>query len=1108
MDSSSEESPEQGFAGLRDLMRHRRPHLFSDTVRDSAPAIAREILDYQLESLTYRKQEYQFEHFARLLAERVICPNLVVQTGPTGGGDGKVDTETYPVAEEIAERWYGGETGAHGERWAFAFSAMQDWERKVRKDVASIAGTDRGYARIIFITSRYATARKSSAKQDQLTREFGIPVTIHDRGWILDQVYKNGWTALAVEALGLGAQRDTPVERLGPLDAARIRELEDLDARIGDPNRYRGANYSLAEDCLISALLARGLERDRTEVEGRFARARRIADKIGIAEQRCRILYLEAWTAHWWFEDRAKLIENYALIEPLIAGSLHCDEVDKLLTLWQLLAGGCRQGDLDAAEIELEAKRLRLVAEFERLAGDERRRNNALQAKFSLGIMAAHGALVGGDLEELDRIWAGLTLLVGEADHLISFPFDEIFSLVEDLGEFFPHSDEYERLLDAFTPMIAERRSNSAAGLAQARRGLQKLEKEQWEEAVRLLGLASTRLAKDEEIKAFIAVMVGLSTAYRALGLPWAARTSLLIAVDRSFAVMLAEGDIPASLLTALHDLMAVEIELGRLPQTLAAWKYLATMSDQFEMDDEDRTDLHRDFHLLARLLGHMMLNATVQQFASLERMPDELEAMGLPVAALMLLWGLGHEDIVRTRYLPPEGADSDIEKLFLDEREAPVIKSIRKPIVIGDEARLTLTSRVLGCEFRFDIPNEPDAIRIAEAAAGAFEAFLATSLNEEVYAYLEYLRFEVRLGASESFETLWHDYDAERWAELRIPERADYSSARAANAFSVWLWELVGETIGRVFHSRRVKAWLDQIAGNEEAHSRAITFGNVPILSSSVFDEAPCHRFDHWEDPDAERYPMQRKTTWLSAQVEEAKTVKPQVSRAEGERPPFFNTDHSKIRTSSIIDLPLWDKAGWQGTGTALFPRLPPVLALGFRNVAMGVRIFEGWRLRFGTTDESDLIRIAIIRGLKQKRPAEYAVTISRSFEDFERDEQTLFTTLTRLNRMTPDTTENLDTFLAAFEEVGAYVLVPMDISAPLSARSFRLDLGIMKRKLDLRSAWEIGTDDFDSLVFQNDDDPVVPTGIADPPSRAAIAKMREWREKRGKVAQGSTFR
>ena len=93
----------------RELMRARHPDLFSDSVAESRPVLARPVFDHHLDTLTARKEEYQFEHFCRLIAEKEICPNLRIQTGPTGGGDSKVDSENYPVAKEISERWWIGE---------------------------------------------------------------------------------------------------------------------------------------------------------------------------------------------------------------------------------------------------------------------------------------------------------------------------------------------------------------------------------------------------------------------------------------------------------------------------------------------------------------------------------------------------------------------------------------------------------------------------------------------------------------------------------------------------------------------------------------------------------------------------------------------------------------------------------------------------------------------------------------------------------------------------------------------------------------------------------------------------------------------------------------
>ena len=66
----------------KELMRARHPDLFSDSEVEASPVLPKAVFEYHLDTLTSRKQEYEFEHFCRKLAEREVCPNLRVQTGP------------------------------------------------------------------------------------------------------------------------------------------------------------------------------------------------------------------------------------------------------------------------------------------------------------------------------------------------------------------------------------------------------------------------------------------------------------------------------------------------------------------------------------------------------------------------------------------------------------------------------------------------------------------------------------------------------------------------------------------------------------------------------------------------------------------------------------------------------------------------------------------------------------------------------------------------------------------------------------------------------------------------------------------------------------------
>ena len=175
-----------------DFMRARRPELFSDTQSAEESFLDRSFLEYFLEKLTSRSQEKDFEHFCRKIAEKELCPNLLPQTGPTGGGDSKVDSETYPVSDAISLLWYEGiGREAASERWAFAISAKQQWRPKVRSDVKSIIGTQRDYKLIYFISSQFIKDKDRANIEDELTSKYGLTVRVLDRTWILDKVFQN-----------------------------------------------------------------------------------------------------------------------------------------------------------------------------------------------------------------------------------------------------------------------------------------------------------------------------------------------------------------------------------------------------------------------------------------------------------------------------------------------------------------------------------------------------------------------------------------------------------------------------------------------------------------------------------------------------------------------------------------------------------------------------------------------------------------------------------------------------------------------------------------------------------------------------------------------------
>jgi hypothetical protein len=552
-------------------MRSRRPYLFSDSEIVSTPTLTRELLDHQLETLTNRKEENEFEHLCRRLAEKEICPNLRPQTGPTGGGDAKVDSETYPVSIEIVQSWYAGEEAAAHEMWAFAFSAKRDWRAKVRSDVKSIKSTGRPYRRIYFITNQYVRDKVRPEVEAELTKIAGCPVHIFDRTWILECVFNRDRVALAVETLNLDSMYLQTGRRAGPGDVQREAELAELDRQIEDAQRYRGVEYQLAQDCLDAALLARGLERPRTEVDGRFARAERIARDVNYTRQLLRIAYAKAWTAVWWHDDFAELNRVYDEVERFTRGSTYSADLRLVFNLWSMLLVGIRQGALTESDTRFQARTEALRAALKEIADDRSRPNNALEAKTDLLLMRLPQS---ADADEFDAVLGELKGVVDKIEGLGDYPAKPLADIIQVLGEVASDSPAYNELFEATLSLMERRSGEGSAGRALLERGFQLLDAERYYHAIRLLGRAQHKLVKYEYRRDFVMALAACGSAYEQAGLLWAARANFLAAATTASADFLEHGDITRPAMLATRQLAWLELQLGRVPAALQ-WAHL-----------------------------------------------------------------------------------------------------------------------------------------------------------------------------------------------------------------------------------------------------------------------------------------------------------------------------------------------------------------------------------------------------------------------------------------------------------------------------------------------------------------------------------------------------
>jgi hypothetical protein len=363
-----------------------------------------------------------------------------------GGGDAKVDIETYPVSQKIASRWYEGNPNASSERWGFAISAKEKWQPKINSDVKKIVETNRKYSLVYFITNQPVSSKKRAAKEDELTKKWRIKVKILDKTWIVEKVVQNNRWDIVFSTLEIDRPGMRCKKHHGPYDAERLLELEELDSLIADTDRYNHACYQLIEDSLQTALLARGLNRSREEIDGRFDRAERIARNQDAVRQLFRVLYHRAWTTYWWFDDFQELDRLYTSVEELVISSDSALDLEKLVNLWTsgrtwLLM---KKKPIDSGNWgkRTEALKQALMAH----AMDSTRRTNSLIAQTQLVLMDLNDSVLNRD--RLPKIWKLLTGILKQTDGLLDYHVDTLITIIQELGPAVDECAEYNDLLE------------------------------------------------------------------------------------------------------------------------------------------------------------------------------------------------------------------------------------------------------------------------------------------------------------------------------------------------------------------------------------------------------------------------------------------------------------------------------------------------------------------------------------------------------------------------------------------------------------------------------------------------------------------------------------
>ena len=162
-------------------------------------------------------------------------------------------------------------------------------------------------------------------------------------------------------------------------------------------------------------------------------------------------------------------------------------------------------------------------------------------------------------------------------------------------------------------------------------------------------------------------------------------------------------------------------------------------------------------------------------------------------------------------------------------------------------------------------------------------------------------------------------------------------------------------------------------------------------------------------------------------------------------------------------------------------YPDEPPYMFLLFKNREQGLSIFEDLLEQLTHVDESQKLRISVIRGIDRKNPAHYRIVLSENIK--KGGNAKLFTMIARIQTMEPNNDSSWMQFEASYKAFKSFRIAPAYRVKGELYPEVAYNLGISIKQIIIKQAWEISIDDIEQVAIYPEDKILVPENITDPP-------------------------
>ena len=1030
----------------KEFYKKIHPGLFSDSKTVKKGKLSEDYFSYYLESLTSQSKEKEFEDYCRKIIGVTICPNLLPQTGPTGGGDSKVDSETFPVSETIAESWLNGYGDlAHSERWAFAISAKKEWKSKFKSDVKKIIGTNteygRNYTKIFFVTNQFVSDKKRADAEDELRDEYEIDIRILDRTWLLENTFKNNNQILAIEAFRMSEDLLDVVEE-GSKDIQRKRRLKEINDELSDIENLKSARIvKLSEE---SVEILRELEVGKMTAIEVLERNIRFTKKYGHSQNYINALYDFCWTILWWYEDRDMYYEKYLEIE-----AIYKEQTDnytilkKLSTLWITLHLNHNEGNKIIDFMDTHTNLLK--NSFEMFIQDKENPKRARLARFDYQMMRLQNPELWNDVV---NEYLAILEDMRYNNNIDLFQLKKVLEM-----PILKSSPRYDELFEKLLDLLGEQSKNISSSQLLINRGDDYLENDAYT-SIKYYSRALSKLYQEESKIDLIKTLMKLGTTFERIGLMWSARSYYIRAYMDSFNLYFDEGTAIPGIFLTMRSLKKLELRLGRITYSLEMNELELHGLDLYPYKTNEEEELEK-YSYYDGLLAIYLLNLSMDNVDKINTLPDYLNHIGLNISAAAMKYKLGYYD---EDYVKVLGTNKDVDDFMNKLFNQPASIDFQKNLNTDDFSEIvTLRTKIIGCNVTIKSGRGRIKQEFGATLLAMLENIFATSVVDEFLPILRAFSIEILEEEGKSFSIDIQQSD--NIIKVIISQIDDLIEFENREIVFEKMHSIVAIFISQMLTFERDFQRFKTLFEEENALFRF--FNHSSTLDTFV---AYSKEFSFFSENRIE-YVNQRTVDVFKSNIEKEDSIT--VANIDQEETDadfnFSKVTHQNITTSDVIYVPLWNKASWKGLFVipANIMNSNPFVGLVFQNEE-GLNIFSKWI----NENSQGKITIGIITGIDKKNPYWYRVIVGENLFNHgisESKEPTLIGLTCRLHTMEAKNDYTINLLKQVTSEFQEFNLIPALVK-DLDSQNLRTDLSFSKasENIIIKDVSEIDEKDF----------------------------------------------